>query len=45
MVRILTNSSMEFLHLVPESTVSIFGTFETMEPSAILYDAYDNFER
>ncbi|XP_078167947.1 vacuoleless1 (VCL1) [Carex rostrata] len=44
-VRILSNSSMEFLHLVPESTVSIFGIFETMEPSAILYDAYDNFER
>jgi vacuolar protein sorting-associated protein 16 len=44
-VRILSNSSMEFLHQVPESTVSIFGIFETMEPSAILYDAYDNFER
>ncbi|KAJ3670766.1 hypothetical protein LUZ60_008192 [Juncus effusus] len=44
-VRILSNSSMEFLHPVPDSTVSIFGIFEEMEPAAVLYDAYDNFER
>nr|XP_023878112.1 protein VACUOLELESS1 isoform X1 [Quercus suber]XP_023878113.1 protein VACUOLELESS1 isoform X2 [Quercus suber] len=43
-VRILTNSSMEFLQLVPNSTVSIFKIGST-SPAALLYDALDHFDR
>ncbi|XP_072968310.1 protein VACUOLELESS1 isoform X2 [Typha angustifolia] len=42
-VRILSNSSMEFLQRVPDSTVSIFLTGST-SPAALLYDALDHFE-
>ncbi|KAH7651892.1 Vacuolar protein sorting-associated protein 16 [Dioscorea alata] len=43
-VRILSNSSMEFLHRVPDSTVSIFQIGST-SPAALLYDALDHFDR
>lgn len=43
-VRILTNSNMEFLQRVPDSTVSIFQIGST-EPGALLYDALDHFDR
>ncbi|XP_030959748.1 protein VACUOLELESS1 [Quercus lobata] len=43
-VRILTNTSMEFLQLVPSSTVSIFKIGST-SPAALLYDALDHFDR
>ncbi|KAL4611380.1 hypothetical protein ACB092_08G119400 [Castanea dentata] len=43
-VRILTNTSMEFLQLVPNSTVSIFKIGST-SPAALLYDALDHFDR
>ncbi|XP_073138989.1 protein VACUOLELESS1 isoform X2 [Henckelia pumila] len=43
-VRILSNTSMEFLHRVPDSTVSIFQIGSTL-PSALLYDALDHFDR
>lgn len=43
-VRILSNTSMEFLHIVPDSTVSIFKIGST-EPAALLYDALDHFDR
>ncbi|GLT74040.1 hypothetical protein SLA2020_458610 [Shorea laevis] len=43
-VRILTNSSMEFLQRVPDSTVSIFKIGST-SPAALLYDALDHFDR
>lgn len=43
-VRILSNTSMEFLQLVPNSTVSIFKIGST-SPSALLYDALDHFDR
>ncbi|XP_068634091.1 protein VACUOLELESS1 [Aristolochia californica] len=43
-VRILSNTSMEFLHRVPDSTVSIFKIGST-EPAALLYDALDHFDR
>ncbi|RAL48115.1 hypothetical protein DM860_018134 [Cuscuta australis] len=43
-VRILSGTSMEFLHRVPDSTVSIFQIGSTM-PAALLYDALDHFDR
>ncbi|KAK6912435.1 Vps16, C-terminal [Dillenia turbinata] len=43
-VRILSNTSMEFLQRVPDSTVSIFKIGSTM-PAALLYDALDHFDR
>ncbi|KAK9153282.1 hypothetical protein Sjap_000762 [Stephania japonica] len=43
-VRILSNTTMEFLHIVPDSTVSIFKIGST-EPAALLYDALDHFDR
>lgn len=43
-VRILSNTSMEFLHRVPDSTVSIFKIGST-SPAALLYDALDHFDR
>ncbi|KAI5662106.1 hypothetical protein M9H77_21429 [Catharanthus roseus] len=43
-VRILSNTSMEFLHRVPDSTVSIFQIGSTL-PAALLYDALDHFDR
>ncbi|CAN4104407.1 unnamed protein product [Withania somnifera] len=43
-VRILSNMSMEFLHRVPDSTVSIFQIGSTL-PAALLYDALDHFDR
>ncbi|GFQ05879.1 protein vacuoleless1 [Phtheirospermum japonicum] len=43
-VRILSNTSMEFLHRVPDSTVSIFQIGSTL-PSALLYDALEHFDR
>ncbi|KAI3882164.1 hypothetical protein MKW92_008320 [Papaver armeniacum] len=43
-VRVLSNTSMEFLQLVPESTVSIFSVGST-KPAALLYDALDLFDR
>ncbi|PIA41558.1 hypothetical protein AQUCO_02200179v1 [Aquilegia coerulea] len=43
-VRILSNTSMEFLHIVPASTVSIFKIGST-EPAALLYDALDLFDK
>lgn len=43
-VRILSNSSMEFLQRVPDSTVSIFKIGAT-SPAALLYDALDHFDR
>lgn len=42
--RILSNTSMEFLHRVPDSTVSIFHIGST-QPAALLYDALDHFDR
>ncbi|GER53384.1 vacuolar protein sorting-associated protein [Striga asiatica] len=43
-VRVLSNTSMEFLHRVPDSTVSIFQIGSTL-PSALLYDALEHFDR
>ena len=43
-IRILSNSSMEFLQRVPDSTVSIFQIGST-EPAALLYDALEHFDR
>lgn len=43
-VRILSNSSMEFLQRVPDSTVSIFQIGST-SPAALLYDALDHFDK
>lgn len=43
-VRILSNTSMEFLQRVPDSTVSIFQIGST-SPAALLYDALDHFDR
>lgn len=42
--RILSNTSMEFLQRVPDSTVSIFKIGST-EPGALLYDALDHFDQ
>lgn len=43
-VRILSNTSMEFLQRVPDSTVSIFKIGST-SAGALLYDALDHFDR
>ncbi|KAL8537062.1 hypothetical protein ACS0TY_012298 [Phlomoides rotata] len=43
-VRILSNTSMEFLHRVPDFTVSIFQIGST-SPPALLYDALEHFDR
>ncbi|XP_027064710.1 protein VACUOLELESS1 [Coffea arabica] len=43
-VRILSNTNMEFLQRVPDSTVSIFQIGST-QPAALLYDALDHFDR
>ncbi|KAK4792732.1 hypothetical protein SAY86_023167 [Trapa natans] len=43
-VRILSNSSMEFLQRVPDSTVSIFKIGST-SPASLLYDALDHFDK
>lgn len=43
-VRILSNSSMELLQRVPDSTESIFKIGST-SPAALLYDALDHFDR
>lgn len=43
-VRILSNSSMEFLQRVPDSIVSIFLLGST-EVGALLYDALDHFDK
>uniref|UniRef100_A0A0D6R9L4 Protein VACUOLELESS1 n=1 Tax=Araucaria cunninghamii TaxID=56994 RepID=A0A0D6R9L4_ARACU len=43
-VRILSNSSMEFLQRVPDSTVSVFKIGST-SPAALLYDALDHFDK
>lgn len=43
-VRILSNSSMEFLQRVPSSTEHIF-TIGSTSPAALLYDALDHFDR
>lgn len=43
-VRILSNTSMEFLQRVPDSTVSIFKIGST-SAAALLYDALDHFDR
>lgn len=43
-VRILSNTSMEFLQRVPDSTVTIFRIGST-SPAALLYDALDHFDR
>jgi vacuolar protein sorting-associated protein 16 len=43
-VRILSNSSMEFLHRVPDCTTLIFG-IGSMSPAALLYDARDHYDR
>lgn len=42
--RILSNTTMEFLHRVPDSTVSIFQIGST-SPPALLYDALENFDK
>ncbi|XP_057461359.1 protein VACUOLELESS1 [Actinidia eriantha] len=43
-VRILTNTSLEFLQRVSDSTESIFKIGSTL-PAALLYDALDHFDR
>ena len=43
-VRILSNTYMEFLRRVPDSTVSIFKIGST-SPAAMLFDALDQFDR
>ncbi|KAI3908198.1 hypothetical protein MKW98_029499 [Papaver atlanticum] len=43
-VRVLSSTSMEFLQLVRESTVSIFSVGST-KPAALLYDALNLFDR
>ncbi|XP_031257180.1 protein VACUOLELESS1 [Pistacia vera] len=43
-VRILSNTSMEFLQRVPTSTEYIFAIGST-SPAALLYDALDHFDR
>ncbi|XP_051136624.1 protein VACUOLELESS1 [Andrographis paniculata] len=43
-VRILSNTSMEFLHRVPDSTESIFKIGSTL-PASLLYDALEHFDR
>ncbi|KAL5731811.1 vacuolar protein sorting-associated protein 16 [Ranunculus cassubicifolius] len=41
-VRVLSNTSMEFIHRVPDSTVSIFKIGST-DPAALLYEAWDHY--
>ncbi|XP_065851815.1 protein VACUOLELESS1 [Euphorbia lathyris] len=43
-VRILTNTTMEFLQRVPDSTVTIFKIGST-SPASLLFDALDHFDR
>ena len=43
-VRILSNTYMEFLQRVPDSTVSIFKIGST-SPAAMLYDALEQFDK
>ena len=43
-VRILSNTSMEFVQRVPDSTVSIFKIGST-SPASLLFDALDHFDR
>ncbi|KAJ8753400.1 hypothetical protein K2173_019799 [Erythroxylum novogranatense] len=43
-VRILSNTNMEFLQRVPDSTVSIFKIGST-SPASLLFDALDHFDR
>ncbi|GAB2276093.1 vacuolar protein sorting-associated protein 16 [Dionaea muscipula] len=43
-VRVLSNTSMEFLQRVPDSTVSIFKIGSTT-PAALLNDALDHFDK
>lgn len=43
-VRVLSNTNMEFLQRVPDSTVSIYEIGSTT-PAALLYDALDHFDR
>jgi hypothetical protein len=43
-VRILSNTYMEFLQKLPDSTVSIFKIGSTT-PAAMLYDALDHFDK
>ncbi|KAG0454964.1 hypothetical protein HPP92_024256 [Vanilla planifolia] len=43
-VRILSNSSVEFLQRVPDSSVSIFQIGST-RPAALLYDALEHFDK
>eukprot|EP00257_Ricinus_communis_P020163 XP_015579335.1 protein VACUOLELESS1 isoform X1 [Ricinus communis] len=43
-VRILSNTSMEFLQRVPDSTESIFNIGST-SPASLLFDALDHFDR
>lgn len=43
-VRILSNSNMEFLQRVPDSTVSVFKIGST-SPAALLYDALDHYDK
>jgi len=43
-VRILSNTNLEFLQRVPDSTESIFKIGST-SPAALLYDALDHFDR
>ncbi|CAN1255448.1 Protein VACUOLELESS1 [Linum perenne] len=43
-VRILSNTSMEFLQRVPDSIVSIFKIGST-SPASLLFDALDHFDR
>lgn len=43
-VRILSNTYMEFLQRLPDSTVSVFKIGSTT-PAAMLYDALDHFDK
>lgn len=43
-VRILSNTYMEFLRRVPDSTVSIFKIGST-SPAAMLFDALEQFDK
>lgn len=43
-VRVLSNTCMEFLRRVPDSTVSIFKIGST-SPAAMLFDALEQFDK
>ena len=43
-VRVLSNTTMEFVQRVPDSTVSIFKIGST-SPASLLFDALDHFDR